>query len=199
MVDQQLLLFLNGLPGHVPGLGALAVVFAQDVIYLYAVLVLWLWGWRGGAPLGGLVRRKSHDERRRLLLLAVGAAALALIVNVAVSRVVARPRPFMTHDLHVLIPSPARATSFPSDHTAASSAVAVALFLGGEAGWGAVAFLGAVLIGTARIVAGVHYPSDILGGLIVGVICGAAMIRGRAAVERVLDLALRAARRLHLT
>jgi undecaprenyl-diphosphatase len=184
VVDQRWLFFLNGLPAHTPGLGPVAVLLAGYGIFLYPALLIWLW-WR-------------KPDARRVLLLAVGAAALALAANAVVGRAVARPRPFLIHPLHVLLPSPARDPSFPSDHAAVSSAIAAVLFWGGETGWGAAAFLGAVLIGTARIVVGVHYPSDIVGGLAVGLVCGAVARRAGGPLRPVLDTLLRIARRLHL-
>ena len=58
--------------------------------------------------------------------------------------------------------------SFPSDHTTVAFALAMTLFL-----WspkvGIWFLVIALLIGVARVIAGVHYPTDVLGGIIVGV------------------------------
>ncbi|KKQ28280.1 MAG: Phosphoesterase PA-phosphatase related protein [Parcubacteria group bacterium GW2011_GWB1_37_13] len=57
--------------------------------------------------------------------------------------------------------------AFPSGHTAVASAVAFALFFTNKK-VGYVFMFFALLIGFARIIAGVHFPIDILGGFILG-------------------------------
>ena len=63
--------------------------------------------------------------------------------------------------------------SFPSGHTAASFASVMALYLAGEKKiW--ISSLGlAVLIAFSRLYLYVHYPTDVLGGVIIGVMAGA--------------------------
>ena len=62
--------------------------------------------------------------------------------------------------------------SFPSGHTTAAFATMVPVFLVGnkKVSWTALIF--AFLMGVSRIYLVVHYPSDVLGGLIVGTIAG---------------------------
>lgn len=187
-MDQTWFRYLNGLPASVPGLGPLAVWGAKFGLLAYAGLAAWLW-WRGSG---------ASDERRKVLLLALFAAGLALGVNAVVNAAVPRPRPFLVVPARVLLASPPHDPSFPSDHAAVSAAIAVALVLGGQPGWGALAFLGSCLIGLARVVVGVHYPSDIAGGITVGATCAAAAIWLRTALDPVLTLVLATARRLHL-
>lgn len=186
-MDTALFTYLNALASRTPALGRLAVDAAQDGIYLYALLLVWLWA-RAGRIAGG--------ERRRLLL-AVLAAALSLGVNAALNVVVPRPRPFLVIPAHVLVPRP-HDVSFPSDHAAVTAAIAVALLLGGRTAWGAAAALGAALIGVARIMVGIHYPSDIAGGMAVGAACAAAVFGARRLLEPPLDLVIALARRLRL-
>ena len=59
--------------------------------------------------------------------------------------------------------------SFPSEHSAVFMAIAVSMFLINKKA-GFVFLLIAILIGLSRIVIGVHYPIDILGGFAVGFI-----------------------------
>jgi len=61
--------------------------------------------------------------------------------------------------------------SFPSDHMSVFTAIAVVMFLVNRKA-GFVFVLIAILIGLSRIVIGVHYPADILGGLVVGLVVG---------------------------
>ncbi len=187
-MDRAWFLYLNGLPAGAPALGTLAVLASQYGIALYPVLLLGLW-WRGpGAP----------ERRRRVLLLAVLAALLALGVNAALNVVLPRPRPFLVLPAHVLVASPPHDPSFPSDHAALTSAIATTLLWGVGAGWGVLGLLGAVIIGASRVIVGIHYPSDIVGGLLVGVACAGIALRVEVPLRPVLDFALGIARRFRL-
>jgi undecaprenyl-diphosphatase len=180
-----LFLFLNGLPSHARGLGPVAVWVAQAALAFYAPLLLGLW-LRPGAQAAG---------RRRTALLAVLAAGLALSVNAVLNAAVPRPRPFLVLPAHVLVARP-HDPSFPSDHAAVAFAVGVTLLLRAEPALGAAAVLGAALIGAARVMVGLHYPSDILGGMAVGAASAAALAVARGLLEPLLALLIALARRL---
>jgi len=186
-VDTALFLFLNGLPSHAPALGILAVWVAQDALFLYAPLLLWLWCRAGDRV----------SERRRTVLLAVAAALVALAVNAVLNVVAPRPRPFLVLPAQVLVPRPHDA-SFPSDHAAVAAAVGIALLLRGEPVPGAAAVLGATVIGTARVLVGLHYPSDIAGGIAVGAAAAAVVVGARGVLEPLLASVIAVARRLRL-
>lgn len=65
--------------------------------------------------------------------------------------------------------------SFPSGHTAASFASAVALFATLKdkyKWWGVGALILATIIGISRLYVVVHWPTDVLAGCVVGIICG---------------------------
>jgi undecaprenyl-diphosphatase len=132
---------------------------ADALVPLYALATVALW----------LLARPYGNPRWKLASAsALTAAAVALAVNQVVSHLWARPRPFADHpDLtHVLA---ARTTdpSFPSDHAAAAFAIAFAvLAFSRRAGW--LFLVGATAIGLSRIALGMHYPSDVLAGALVG-------------------------------
>lgn len=77
-------------------------------------------------------------------------------INTAVQLLVARPHDF----------------SFPSGHTAASFAAVGALYFAGEKKLWKPALVLAVLIAFSRLYLYVHYPSDIIGGIVVGLMAG---------------------------
>lgn len=84
---------------------------------------------------------------------------------------IARPRPFM--ELETLIPLiPTQSGfSFPSGHTASSFAASFVYLRGAPMKWAKIVFpLLAVLMGLSRLYVGVHYPTDVLGGMLLGIL-----------------------------
>lgn len=76
-------------------------------------------------------------------------------------------RPFILSGELPLVLFPAHDGAFPSGHTASSFALALTIFRH-DRKVGAVYLALALLIGVARIMARVHYPVDILGGMVLG-------------------------------
>lgn len=105
------------------------------------------------------------------------------LLALAIKAAIGRPRPF------VLFPEPAPlivgvlGDSFPSGHAATSFAGAALLsrYLPGR--W-PVLFVLAVAIGFSRVYVGVHYPSDVVGGAILGMLVATALPRLAAALRR---------------
>ena len=94
-----------------------------------------------------------------------------LLGNVFLKNLVMRPRPFVTHtDLTALL-VPEDPWSFPSGHTLSSFAAASALYFFHHK-TGFLAFLLAAAIAFSRLYASVHYPTDVLTGAVIGVLCG---------------------------
>lgn len=102
-------------------------------------------------------------------------AALVLdmiLCNGVLKHVFARVRPCEVNTtIQLLVPRPSD-YSFPSGHTAASFAAVAALFFAGQKKLWKPALVLAVLIAFSRLYLYVHYPTDILGGIVVGVLCG---------------------------
>lgn len=99
--------------------------------------------------------------------------ALAFVVNdLAIKPLIARIRPYdLCGELSILV-RPETSFSFPSGHTNISFAAAYALTraFGKKGAW---AYLPAALIAFSRCYVGVHYPTDVLAGMIVGTLCAA--------------------------
>ena len=142
------------------------------------------WFWKGITHLGDfgifwilltivlLIPKKTRK--------AGGASALALIIgtlitNVAIKNMVARIRPYeVIQELELMIEKQ-KDFSFPSGHTWASFASAFAIYKCKEVfpkKWRIAAMVLATLIALSRLYVGVHYPTDVLGGLIVGLFSG---------------------------
>jgi undecaprenyl-diphosphatase len=103
------------------------------------------------------------------------AAALAYAVAFVIHHIWARPRPYVTH--HIAHPwSSATDASFPSDHATVSYAIAFAV-LAFDPIAGAIFLVVATIIAVGRLFIGAHYPSDVLTGLIVGLIAAGVVVR----------------------
>lgn len=152
--------FLNAPADASPITVAFAVFCAEQLILVMPLLLaaLWLWG---------------DVQKKRAMLAATLAGLLALLIA-QLCGLHYVPRPFAAGVGHTLIPHPAD-SSFPSDHATLLAAVAVSLLAVRETRAFGVAL--AVLwfpMAWARVYVGVHFPSDVLGGAVVG--CAAALL-----------------------
>ena len=99
-----------------------------------------------------------------------------LSVNMLIKNLVARPRPYTKIEGLVHIIGDQSDFSFPSGHTAASFAAVTVLLMCAPKKISIPMTVLAVLISLSRLYVGVHYPTDILGGVVIGVICGVAAV-----------------------
>ena len=104
--------------------------------------------------------------------MAVALIADLIICNVILKPIVARIRPYSINQTVQLLVTPLKDYSFPSGHTAASFASVSALYFAGRKRMAAGALIVSVLIAFSRMYLYVHYPTDVLGGLIIGLLCG---------------------------
>jgi undecaprenyl-diphosphatase len=112
----------------------------------------------------------ARARRQREALDALGAAATMWLLGQVLKKVWRRPRPYSSlHDVRLLIAEPA-GTTWPSSHPAVLLAfLTVAtrdLNASPSVKAGVVGVAGTV--GLSRIYLGVHYPADVLGGLLLG-------------------------------
>lgn len=105
------------------------------------------------------------------VILAVSLAIEALCCNVILKPLVARIRPFDVNTAVQLLISPPTDFSFPSGHTGAAFAAASALFFSKNRLWIPSLVL-AILIAFSRLYLYVHYPTDVLGGILLGILSG---------------------------
>lgn len=118
------------------------------------------------------------------------ASAIALILMLLINNIILKPwiariRPYdVMQGIELLIAAPTD-FSFPSGHTAASFASASAI-LSLNRKLGISALILAFLIAFSRLYLYVHYPTDVLGGMLIGAGCGAAgwMIAGKLSALR---------------
>ena len=112
-------------------------------------------------------------KRHRKTGCCLGAAQITnlVITNLTLKPLIGRIRPFAVNTaVELLIAMPGDA-SFPSGHTACSFAAVAALKAAGHPIWKGAALI-AVLMGLSRLYLYVHWPTDILGGALVGWLAG---------------------------
>ena len=132
-----------------------------DVVAQYLIFVV-----MAVAAVAGLLLRGS--ARWQLILRSVLAiVAMGILIEIA-SHAYHDTRPFVAHHFRPYFSHPAD-NGFPSDHTVAASLIAV-MFWPYRRVLAPILFACAVLIGSARVVAGVHSPIDIIGGALIGVL-----------------------------
>ena len=111
----------------------------------------------------------SKKYRKYGIILAVSLIFSLLFCNLSIKPLVARVRPFYLNPIELLIPQPSE-FSFPSGHTSVSFAALPALFLANKR-FGIGALVLSVIIAFSRVYLYVHYPTDIIGGIIIGLCC----------------------------
>lgn len=120
----------------------------------------------------GLIKHDSSLKKKGVFI--AETFMVSAFVSTALKYSVNRDRPFVTYP-ELEKETSAKSPSFPSGHTSAAFATATSLSLAFPK-WYVVApsFLYAGAVGYSRMSLGVHYPSDVLAGAIVG--CGSAIL-----------------------
>ena len=113
----------------------------------------------------------SKKYRRGGMMLAAGLILGVIIGNGILKNLIARPRPCWLDENSSLLVAMPKDYSFPSGHTLSSvSAATILTKVNKKFAFFAVPL--AVLIAFTRLYIFVHFPSDILGGLVLGLIIG---------------------------
>lgn len=136
--------------------------FHQSPVFLYMILP---------ALLIAILYKFRMKGVRFLITLAIALILTDLVCFRIIKHSVQRPRPAHAGIHVVLRVEDSGGTSFPSNHSAnifAAAVVTGAFF----PFTGAVFFLYAISIAYSRVYVGVHYPSDVLAGALIGMIIG---------------------------
>lgn len=155
-LDIQLFHLLNGLVGQSFLLDRAIVFCASYLAYFVppAFLVLLIFS--------------GYSRREKFEMFFVVAAA-SVVARAGITELIRffyhRPRPFSVLPTEQLITD--NAWSFPSGHATFFFALATAIYLYNKK-WGTGFFVAAAVMSLARVIAGVHYPSDVVGGAVIG-------------------------------
>ena len=109
----------------------------------------------------------KHEKKHHIrhIIIIFGTAVLAWVVTHFLKDVIAHPRPDLSNALIV----PDSFYSFPSGHATFMFALAMSMY-GVDKKAGKYIFIMALIAGIARVLAGVHFWYDIVGGFIVGAV-----------------------------
>ncbi len=187
-MDLTLYHALNGLTGHARWLDAILKDLATYLPTVLVILVAGAWFWPGSIT--------ERDQRERLAVYAVAAALIGLGLAQIIGHLWFRDRPYVDHPAHLLL-SPSSDPSFPSDHAIGGFALAMP-FVFARQRLGRWLLVLATILTLARVVAGTHYPSDVLGGALIGTGSAWVVWRMRRLIDVPLDATLAIFRRLRL-
>ena len=149
-MDGSLVTLLHTWAESQPLLTTMVVLIAQYGIFVLPVALLVLW-----------VCSAPSSRPRWGVLAGCLAALIAFCLGLVLERTLGRPRPFVELGFTPLIPHVAD-SSFPSDHMLTGVAlIGALLWTGPRLGW--LLFVWALIVGSARVAAGLHHPTDIVG------------------------------------
>jgi undecaprenyl-diphosphatase len=186
--DIWLFHWLNDFVGTVPLIDWLARAIVNDYAVPTATSLAAVWLWFAGA---------THEERTRNQR-AVVFIALGILFSQALIKDLSyyyfRPRPFAAETVNLLFYRPS-VSSFPSIPIAVAFTFAAGAWHGDKRIAKILLALG-ILYALARVYAGVHYPSDVIGGAVLGAGMVYIVTRLSFIFVPVADAVIRIARRL---
>lgn len=151
-MDYKMFRSIYRLAYQYPSLNKWMIFLSNNVRYLFGFALIIMW-----------FRDRSC---KNITFNAILSSLFALMTNSMIKGFYFKPRPFMTHQVDILIHSK-NDSSFPSKHTLLVFAVATSIILGKRI-IGSIMWLLACLTGFSRIWVGHHYPSDIIGSAMIG-------------------------------
>ncbi|MBI2041653.1 MAG: phosphatase PAP2 family protein [Candidatus Nealsonbacteria bacterium] len=158
-MDYFLFQQINSLAGHWAYLDALGIFFAKYSGYVLILALL-------------LFSARNYKKYWPMAIRAFSAAIVSRFVVAEIIRFFwPKLRPFVENQANLIISQSPTEPSFPSGHATFYFALSAAVYFYNKK-LGIIFFAASVLMGLARIFAGVHWPSDILAGALIGILSG---------------------------
>ncbi len=189
-MDADIVIWLNNGVGWSGILDDLGYLIVSDY-FIPLVMCFWMLGlWFAG----------PHPEARSRNQKAVLAAAIALgFANLSVliiNQFWFRERPFAVYELTNLLYEPTD-SSFPANPPAIAFAITTAIWMSNRRA-SVFLFVLAIVWSLARVTNGLHYPTDIGAGALIGVSIAVIISLGMRIIEPVPTLVIKGVRLLHL-
>jgi len=149
---------INGLANNSKFLDFVGIFFADYFPYILGAILVLLLFWK----------------KNRLMVVSAGISVFLsrIVIAEIIKIIVHRSRPYLVLETaKKLITENTDFKSFPSGHAAIFFAIAMAIWFYNKK-LGIWFFVAAIIMGIARIFVGVHWPSDILGGAVIGIVSG---------------------------
>ncbi len=158
-IDLYIFHLINGLAGRWAWLDYFGMFFAA-----YFEYILWL--------ILFILLAINFRKYWKMFLEAIIAAVFTRFVLVEIIRWLwFRPRPFVALNFAPLISYSAKEASFPSGHASFYFALSTIVYYYNKK-VGIIFYIGSLLIVLARVFVGIHWPSDILAGAVLGILIG---------------------------
>jgi undecaprenyl-diphosphatase len=157
-LDESFFYWFNNLSGKNYYIDTTGLIIGKYLVYLVPILLVFFW---------------FYSKKDKVKIDLVKSTLVSVFIWQIPTRIIAffwnRPRPFVnlaeTKELFFHIPS----YSFPSDHATFLAAISMYFYLLGYKKVGYMGFVTTFLVGIFRIIAGMHYPLDIICGWALGV------------------------------
>lgn len=103
--------------------------------------------------------------KKRFVVFSIFSFTFSFVLTKILGLLIYNPRPFVTEQIKPLIKHAAD-NGFPSDHTVLTATIAILIFFYNRKLGLILGFI-ALLVGTSRVLAGIHHPIDILGAFLI--------------------------------
>ena len=161
-LDQKLFIWINSFAGKSSIVDNLAAILCSDHFFPVLLSLLLLGLWFGSNNL------KNRVIYQKCVFISFIGLAIANLNVALVNFIFFRDRPFNNHEVTLLFYEPTD-SSFPSNAIAATTALACGIWIANKR-LGSISFGAVLIFGFIRIFSGIHYPIDIFGGLLIGIL-----------------------------
>jgi undecaprenyl-diphosphatase len=160
--SEKLFFKINEHIGDHKWLDKLMVFCAHDLVYIL-VFLAFMWA----------TTTLTHgEELKQFIKLIMTAGAFSFLFSWSIALISPKKRPMDEYpEIENLLKPAGTWKTFPSDHTIGSFTISLITAIMGAPAWFVIVLVGlSLMIGFGRVYVGVHYPKDILGGIVIAVI-----------------------------